>query len=106
MFRFPFLSSRNKQEGEAKAGSSAVGTAAGKDPHGVELDQFKAVLESFGATRINDRLAVLDAFLATEQHVTITELEQHLRAKGPTVCDRFFVQETIDTMFNPIRIDL
>ncbi len=48
------------------------------------------------ATRIADRLKVLDAFLSTENHLTITELAQIVSDADPDLCDRAFLVETMD----------
>lgn len=64
--------------------------------HDQERQQFIEVLESFKATRISDRLAVLDEFLSVEQHLTLLELQEIIRQKLPHLQDREFLKETMD----------
>jgi Fur family ferric uptake transcriptional regulator len=86
MIRFPFLNNWPAKTGE-------MGPI---DQHEQEIEQFRTVLESFGANRIEDRLTILDLFLSTEQHVTLSELEQLIREKAPRPQDRAFLKETMD----------
>jgi Fur family ferric uptake transcriptional regulator len=88
MIRFPFLGNR-----PAKAGDGQTGPA---DQHEREIEQFRMVLESFGATRIEERLAILDLFLSTERHVTLSEIEQLIGEKTPKLRDRAFLKQTMD----------
>lgn len=91
MIRFPFLNNSPAKTGDGNAGET--------DPahqHAREIEQFRTVLESFGATRIEERLRVLDLFLSTEQHVTLSELEQLIGEKVPRLQDRTFLKETMD----------
>jgi Fur family transcriptional regulator, ferric uptake regulator len=91
MFRLPFLNNwKNKSNG--------ITATATENPeqHQQELEQFRTVLDSFGATRIQERLAVLDLFLSTEQHVTLSELERIVRERAPHLQDRSFLKETMD----------
>lgn len=90
MIRFPFLNSR------AQTGPAQAGASASADQHARELEQFRAVLQSFGATRIGERLAILDLFLSMEQHVTLSELEELIREEAPRLRDRAFLKETMD----------
>ncbi len=71
-------------------------TAGPLDLHHQDREQFQAVLESFHSTRIADRLAILDIFLATEQHLTLSELEQRVAAEAPKLRDRLFLKETME----------
>lgn len=64
--------------------------------HKIEREQFQSVLESFSATRIDERLQVLDLFLSIEKHLTLTELQEVVRAKFPELDDRDFLQETME----------
>jgi len=64
--------------------------------HRRERDQFEAVLSTMRATRIADRLKVLDGFLSTENHLTIGELSEIVAAKAPELADRAFLVETMD----------
>jgi len=92
MIRFPFFSSR----GQKRPARAVAGTAPeARDQHRLEIAQFKAVLESFGATRIDERLAILTVFLSTEKHVTLDELEGLLQASKADQVERLFLQETM-----------
>lgn len=92
MFRLPFISGK-KQRLRSHPGKSSP---AGRDHHEIEREQFKAVLDSFRATRIDDRLKILDIFLSTEQHLTISDLEYIIREKDPDLLDRVFIKETME----------
>ncbi len=65
------------------------------EEHRHDREQFKTVLESFRATRIPERLAILDIFLATELHVSISELLEMVGEGRPELRDRAFLQETM-----------
>lgn len=84
MIRFPF---RGKGEEKKQNGPAR---------HHLERQQFKEVLESYKASRIADRLAVLDAFLASEQHQRLADLEQCVAARNPELRDRAFIKETME----------
>ncbi|MGV1099054.1 transcriptional repressor [Thiovibrio sp. JS02] len=74
-------------------------TTCGQDDglqHQREREQFQEVLESFRATRIKERLVVLDIFLAIEAHLTLSELENIVREKKPELLDREFLKETME----------
>ena len=92
MVRIPFLSSRSSQSvaGDQKTPSSVV------DQHRLEREQFMTVLESFKATRIKDRLIILDLFLSTEEHITLTEIQDLAKEKAPHLQDRAFLRETME----------
>ena len=64
--------------------------------HQQEREQFQEVLESFNASRIEERLKVLDIFLSVEEHLTLTGLEGIIRAKRPELLDREFLKETME----------
>jgi len=64
--------------------------------HQQEREQFKEVLRSFKASRIADRLMVLDAFLSVEEHLTLTDLEEIIGEKTPELLDREFIRETME----------
>lgn len=68
------------------------------EEHVHDREQFQMVLQSFKATRIEERLAILDIFLSIEQHVTLTDLESKVRECRPELLDRGFLKETM-TMF-------
>lgn len=65
------------------------------EEHRHDREQFETVLESFRATRIPERLAILDIFLATELHVSISELLEMVGEGRPELRDRAFLQETM-----------
>ncbi|MEW6500510.1 MAG: transcriptional repressor [Thermodesulfobacteriota bacterium] len=88
-FRFPFGKGR-------RGGSSCPVFFSGEDRHAMERQQFEAVLRSFSASRIEERLAVLDIFLSIEQHVTIAELVTLVQERQPTLADLAFVRETME----------
>jgi Fur family ferric uptake transcriptional regulator len=56
--------------------------------------QFKAIFEAEGIDRIAERLAVLEAFLSTEDHVTASDLTKTLKEKG-TIFSEEFVSENL-----------
>lgn len=68
------------------------------EEHRHDREQFQTVLESFKASRIPERLAILDIFLETELHISISELLDMVRHRKPELGDRAFLQETM-TMF-------
>lgn len=88
-FRFPFWPGRY----DVVAASTAL---TGEERHPVELEQFEMVLRSFKATRIEERLVILDIFLSTEQHVTLAELDALIKKCRPEIHERDFVQETME----------
>lgn len=92
MIQFPFFTRRGK---EKPAQATAAGGDEARDQHRLEIAQFKEVLESFGATRIDERLAILAVFLSTEKHVTLDELEGLLQENKAGQADRLFLQETM-----------
>ena len=91
MFGFLFRS------GKSKAGH--VPGQQGLDPqtqHQQEREQFQEVLASFNASRIEERLKVLDIFLSVEDHLSLTGLEGIIREKRPELLDREFLKETME----------
>lgn len=92
LLRFPFFSGKVKGDGDGH------GCTAAPDPvvHRQEREQFKEVLESFGATRVRERLVVLDIFLAMEGHLTLSGLEAIVRERLPELLDRGFLAETME----------
>ena len=64
--------------------------------HRLEREQFEKVLATFKASRIDDRLTVLDIFLLVEQHITLSGLQDLIRDQKPALQDRTFLQETMD----------
>ena len=47
-----------------------------------EKKNFRALIESDGIGRVDDRLNIIDAFLDTEDHVTLEEFISLLRERG------------------------
>ncbi|MBU2537155.1 MAG: transcriptional repressor [Proteobacteria bacterium] len=91
MFGFSFLSQKNK--------SVRIPGHDGLDPqtqHQQEREQFQEVLQSFNASRIEDRLVVLDIFLSVEEHLTLSGLEGIIKEKRPDLLDREFLKETME----------
>lgn len=90
MFDF-FRSARNK-DGQGAG-------PAGLDPqsqHQQEREQFQQVLQSFNASRIEERLKVLDIFLSVEEHLSLSGLEGIIRERRPELLDREFLKETME----------
>ncbi len=82
MINFPFFRRRAMQD---------------PDPvHHDERSQFEAVLAAVEASRIEDRLAVLDCFLAAEDHITLAQLEELVASVRPDLRDRAFLRETME----------
>ena len=70
---------------------------AGEVPRNLrEREQFQTVLRSFDATRVDERLAVLDIFLDMGEHVTLTDLAARVREREPQLMDQAFLQETMN----------
>jgi len=68
-----------------------------RDRHHLEIEQFKAVLESYQATKIEQRLAILEAFLSTEKHVSLEELGALVAQNDPGLGDNpLFLKETME----------
>lgn len=88
MFKIPFFGDR--QESKTDEQQTAI------DQHQLERRQFESVLKSFKAGRIKERLLILDAFLAVEKHVTLSELEMKISEQHPELHDRAFILETME----------
>ena len=54
--------------------------------------QFKVIFEREGLDRIDERLAVLEAFLSTENHLTAAQLTRILNEKGIPVSEGFVAE--------------
>jgi len=65
--------------------------------HKQEKEQFIKLFKKDRVGRFEDRLAVLEIFLRTEHHVTISELGELVRQSGLQLPDAF-VAETIELM--------
>lgn len=89
--RIPFWSHKKTQSMAGGAGRLAV-----SDHHKLEREQFREVLESYGATSIKERLNILDLFLSTEDHITLSELENLVKDRAPEFQDRAFLKETME----------
>jgi len=63
----------------------------------IEKLNFKALVETDGSDRIQDRLNVVDAFLDSEEHVTIEQMYRYLRKKGYDY-DAQFVRQCMNRM--------
>ena len=63
-----------------------------------EKKNFRALIESDGIGRVDDRLNIIDAFLDTEDHVTLEEfiftLDQELN-RGRLIQDIMLMQERL-----------
>ncbi len=68
-----------------------------KQLHDQEREQFKKLFQQEGIDRFNDRFAVLEAFLQTEGHITIDDLNRQLSKSGHDF-DTEFVRETLKQM--------
>ncbi|MFO7606373.1 MAG: transcriptional repressor [Desulfurivibrionaceae bacterium] len=64
--------------------------------HDIERQQFREVLESIEATRIPDRLKILDEFLSVELHITLADMLEFIRAGGNYDYDLEFLRETME----------
>lgn len=65
--------------------------------HKQEKEQFKKLFKQDRIGRFNERLAILDAFLRTEHHVTVQELANLVHQQNKPL-DIAFVKETLDLM--------
>jgi len=68
-----------------------------KQIHLQEKTQFKKLFKHEQVDRFEDRFAVLEVFLQTENHVTATELTQRLKSSGH-LFETDFVVETLEFM--------
>jgi Fur family ferric uptake transcriptional regulator len=66
------------------------------EQHNIERQQFREVLESINATRIPDRLKILDEFLSVELHITLPDMFKFIEAGGNKDYDLDFLGETMD----------
>lgn len=87
MIRFPF-GSKNKTKKDVEQPDIVQ--------HKMEREQFKEVLESINATRIEDRLRVLDIFLSTEQHVTLAGLAELMKKLDSDLHNMSFLRNTMN----------
>ncbi len=53
-----------------------------REDHGDIYQQFEIIFQQEGLDRIDERLAVLEAFLGTERHLTAADLTEILKEKG------------------------
>jgi Fur family ferric uptake transcriptional regulator len=65
--------------------------------HQEEKRQFEALIRQMRYDRIGDRLAVVDAFLTSEDHLTAKGWQQHLEQKGVDLAPGF-VAETLELL--------
>jgi Fur family ferric uptake transcriptional regulator len=65
--------------------------------HDREKRQFKKLFKDEKIDRFEDRYAVLDVFLQTEQHVTVSELAKRIQTKGLSL-SAAFLEETLQLM--------
>jgi len=54
--------------------------------------QFKVIFEREGLDRIDERLAILEVFLSTENHLTAAELTRTLNEKGISLSEGFVAE--------------
>ena len=87
MLKFPFF--KNRENGEPE-------NIPDISQHDIEHQQFREVLESINASRIADRLRILDEFLTTELHITLPHLLEFIEAGGVKDYDLDFLRETMD----------
>ncbi len=66
--------------------------------HKHEKEQFKKLFKQEHFEKFEDRFSVLDAFMQTEQHVTVTELVELLSFKGLLLTPDF-VRETLNLLY-------
>ena len=66
------------------------------EQHNIEHQQFRELLEAINATRIADRLRILDEFLTTELHITLPHLLEFIEAGGIKDYDLDFLRETME----------
>ena len=68
-----------------------------KQIHELEKQQFITLFQNEGIDNIDDRFAILDIFLKTEEHITADDLYRLLEEAGLTV-GRDFLKETLELM--------
>ncbi len=66
--------------------------------HKHEKEQFKKLFKQEHFEKFEDRFSVLDTFMQTEQHVTVTELVELLSSKGLLLTPDF-VRETLNLLY-------
>lgn len=64
--------------------------------HAMEREQFSKLLAAIHATRIPDRMAVLDRFLAVEHHLTLSGLAGLMLDSDPARQDIRFLKDTLE----------
>jgi len=87
MVKIPFLSNRKNKNG---SGSAVHGA------HDLEREQFRKLLEAIHASRISDRLAVLDRFLSVEHHLTLSSLAALMLDSDPALQNIGFLRDTME----------
>jgi Fur family ferric uptake transcriptional regulator len=87
MIKFPSFRNRKKKQSQ---------TISEIEQHNIERQQFREVLESINATRIPDRLKILDEFLSVELHITLPDMFKFIEAGGNKDYDLDFLGETMD----------
>lgn len=65
--------------------------------HSYERQQFQKLFKQEKIDRFNDRFKVLEAFLQTEQHVTVEDMAVILKDRKPPLSEEF-IKETLDLM--------
>jgi Fur family transcriptional regulator, ferric uptake regulator len=68
-----------------------------KRVHGREKEQFKKLFKQENIDAFEDRFKILEVFLQTEQHLTVSELVQHLNESGYQF-EPDFVRDTLKLM--------
>ena len=68
-----------------------------KEIHSHERHQFETLFKQEKIDRFEDRFKVLEAFLQTEQHITIDKLAVILRDKGVSLSPEF-IEDTLELM--------
>ncbi|MEJ2589481.1 MAG: Fur family transcriptional regulator, partial [Deltaproteobacteria bacterium] len=58
----------------------------------LEKANFRALIETDGTDRIEDRMAILDTFLSIEAHITLEEMFRLLEKRGIDVEPEFVKQ--------------
>ncbi|MCF8033307.1 MAG: transcriptional repressor [Desulfarculaceae bacterium] len=65
--------------------------------HDEERRQFERLLRQQGINRLADRLAVLEAFLSSEEHQSAAQVNENLEASG-RILEPGFVSETLEML--------
>lgn len=87
MVKIPFFNGRTRKK-------TAAGAKHGE--HDVEREQFRKLLAAIHASRISDRLAVLDRFLSVEHHLTLSSLAALMLDSDPALQDIGFLRDTME----------